>query len=72
MINSYKDAGHGAEYLSPISLNTIKLAAAMFVDDTDLFFSGERGMIEEDFLTMVQEGINDWAKTVIITGGTSR
>jgi hypothetical protein len=69
MINSYKENGYGAEYLSPITLQTIKLAAAMFVDDTDLFFSGERGMTDEDFLSMVQEGINDWAKTVISTGG---
>ena len=69
MINSYKEDGHGAEYLSPITLQTIRLAAAMFVDDTDLFFSGERGMTDEDFLSMVQEGINDWANTVIFTGG---
>ena len=69
MINSYKEQGHGAEYLSPITLQTIKLAAAMFVDDTDHFFSGERGMTDEDFLDMVQQGINDWAKTVISTGG---
>ena len=41
----------------------------MFVDDTDLFFSGSRGMTDEDFLSMVQEGINDWARTVISTGG---
>ena len=69
MINSYKENGHGVEYLSPITLQTIKLAAAMFVDDTDLFFSGERGTSDEDFLAMVQEGINDWARTVICTGG---
>ena len=40
MIKSYKENGHGAEYLSPITLGVIKLAAAMFVDDTNLFFSG--------------------------------
>ena len=72
MISSYKEQGHGATYLSPITLVMIKLAAAMFVDDTDLFFSGSRDMLEEEFLNMVQEGINEWASTVITTGGTSR
>ena len=69
MINSYKEQGHGATYLSPITLASIKLAAAMFVDDTDLFFSGSRDRSEEEFLNMVQEGINEWASTVIYTGG---
>lgn len=69
MINSYKEQGHGATYVSPITLASIRLAAAMFVDDTDLFFSGSRGMSEEEFLNMVQEGINEWARTVITTGG---
>ena len=41
MINSYKEGDNGAEYLSPMTLAPIKLAAAMFVDNTDLFFSGK-------------------------------
>ena len=69
MINSYKEGGHGAEYLSLITLATIKLAAAMFVDYTDLFFSGARGDQNEEFLAMAQEGINDWARVVICTSG---
>ena len=68
MINSYKEEGHGAECLSPITLATIKLAVAMFVNDRDLFFSGTYGVPDEEFLAMVQEGINEWASTVICTG----
>ena len=64
MINSYKEGGHGAKYLSPITLAIIKLAAAMFVDDTDLFFSGTIGVPEEEFLAMVQKGINKWTNTI--------
>ena len=37
MINSYKEGCNGAEYLSPMTLTIIKLAPAMFVDNTDLF-----------------------------------
>ena len=59
MINSYKEEGNGAEYLSPMTLTTIKLAAANFVDDTDLFFSGKTDVPDEEFLAMVQEGIDD-------------
>ena len=69
MVNSYKEKGNGAEYLSPMTLTVIKLAAAMFVDDTDLFFSGKTNVTDEEFLAMVQGGINDWANTVISTGG---
>ena len=69
MINSYKEGGNGAEYLSPITLATIKLAAAMFIDDTDLLFSGKTRESEGDFLAMVQKGIDEWANTVISTGG---
>ena len=68
MINSYKEEGNGAEYLSPITLTTIKLATAMFVDDTYLCFSRKTDVSDEEFLTMVQQGINDWANTVISTG----
>ena len=57
MINSYKEGGHGAEYLSPITLATIKLAAAMFVDDTDLLFGGKTRQSEGDFLPMIQKDI---------------
>ena len=41
----------------------------MFVDNTDLFFSGKTGVPDEEFLARVQEGINDWANMVISTGG---
>ena len=56
----------------PITLATIKLVAAMSVNNTDLFFSGTRGVPDEEFLGMVQEGINEWARMVISRGGTSR
>ena len=69
MINNYKEGGNGAEYLSPITLATIKLAAAMFVDNADLFFSGKTGVPEDNFLAMVQEHINKWANIMISTGG---
>merc|ERR1711933_21608 len=35
MINSYREGSNGAEYLSPMTLIIMKLAAAVFVDDTD-------------------------------------
>ena len=53
MINSYKEEGNGAEYLSPMTLTVIKLAAAMFVDNTDLFFSDKSNATDEKFLAMV-------------------
>ena len=59
MINSYKENGHGAEYLSPFTLTVIRLAAAIFVDNTNLFFSCTQGMLDKDVVAMVQEGIND-------------
>ena len=69
MINSYKENGHRAEYLSPVTLTVIRLAAAMFIDDTNFYFSGIQGMPNEDFLATVQEGINDSAGTVVCTLG---
>ena len=41
----------------------------MFVDDTDLFFSGTCGVPDEEFLAMVKEEINGQVSTVVCTVG---
>ena len=46
------------------------LAAVMFVDDTDFIFASDcEEETAESFIDKVQDGVTDWAKTVMATGG---
>ena len=71
MLYSYKDKKHSVNYVLPVStLLAMTLAAVMFVDDTDLIFASDcKGETTESFIDKVQEGISDWSKTVMATGG---
>jgi len=71
MLYSYKDRGHGVAYVSPVlALLAVTLAAVMFVDDTDLIFASDcEEETAESFIDKVQDGVTDWAKTVMATGG---
>ena len=71
ILHSYKDKGHSANYVSPVStLLAVTLVAVMFVDDADLIFASDgKEETTESFIDKVQEGISDWSKTVMATGG---
>ena len=71
ILYSYKDKGHSAAYVSPfLALLSVTLAAVMFVDDTDVIFASDcEEETVESFIDKVQDGISEWAKTVVTTGG---
>ena len=71
MLYSYKDRGHSVAYVSPVlALLVVTLAAVMFVDDLDLIFASDcEKETAESFIDKVQNGVTDWAKTVMATGG---
>ena len=71
MLYSYKDRGHGVAYVFPVlALLAVTLADVMFVDDRDLIFASDcEEETAESFKDKVEDGITDWAKTVMATGG---
>ena len=71
ILYSYKDKGHSVSYVSPIStLLAVSLVAVMFVDDADLIFASDcKEERAESFIDKVQEGISDWSKMAMATGG---
>ena len=70
MLYSYKNRGHSVAYVSPVStLLSVALAAVMCVNNTDLIFASDcEKEAAESFTDKIQDGITDWAKTVMATG----
>ena len=66
---SYRDRRHSVAYVSPfLALLAVTLAAVMFVDDTDLIFASDcEEETVESFIDKVQDGVTNWANTVMTT-----
>jgi hypothetical protein len=70
-INAYKTLGHGMQVPFSRSQRLLYLAAIIYVDDTDLLHWGKfYGIEDTEFLTDVQDAINDWGKLIQATGGS--
>jgi hypothetical protein len=69
MMNAYKTLGHGAEMISAWTGDLFKLAALLYVDDSDLLHSFKEEMSDDAFLGRVQVANDDWGGIVKATGG---
>ena len=71
MINSYKEMGHGIQFISPVTGMLFFFAAILYVDDTDLLFRADGPeMSDAEFFAKIQRGLSDWAKIAMATGGS--
>ena len=71
MIRSYQKLGHGLEMQSAWSSMLFKLAAIIFVDDSELLHRAlSQSTTVEDFMHIVQRAINDWGGIGHAIGGT--
>jgi hypothetical protein len=70
MIAAQRKKGHGAHFKTPIIKVYGQLISGLFVDDTDLFHLDMR--VTESVLQAhanLQEGVINWGKLLIATGG---
>ena len=70
MVNGYKTLGHGAEIYGAWTGDLMKLAALLYVDDSDLLHMFKEVMSDDEFLEKVQRATDDWGGIVKATGGS--
>jgi hypothetical protein len=70
MVNGYKTLGHGAEMYGAWTGDLMKLAALLYVDDSDLLHMFKEVMSDDEFLEKVQRATDDWGGIVKATGGS--
>ena len=71
IIRAHGRKGHGATFVCPVSNKSIKLAAIVFVDDTDLIHINLAADEDvEDVHCAMQESIDSWGELLIASGGT--
>jgi hypothetical protein len=70
MIAVQRNKGHGAHFKAPITNKEGQLIGGLFVDDTDLFHLDMQvvEMVQQAHSNL-QEGIINWGKLLIATGG---
>ena len=73
ILNSHKREGHGAKFACPISEESGRLSAILFVDDTDLLHIDMENMesIEETHEAL-QRSVSSWGTKLIATGGSMK
>jgi len=70
IINAYKRMGNGAKLTSSYAARIFLLAAAMYVDDTDLLHWADSPVTEdEELVEQVQAATNDFAHLAQASGG---
>ena len=70
ILHAHKEKGHGAQFVCPISRTTGKLAAILFVDDTDIIhidLNQNQGV--EEAHASLQESVYNWGRLLLATGG---
>ena len=71
IVGAYKRQGYGATLYAGWSGNNVRLAALLYVDDTDLLHSPPtRGLDLNDLVAGVQKATNCWANLLHATGGS--
>ena len=70
ILQAHKEKGHGAQFVCPISRTTGKLAAILFVDDTDIVHIdlNQNQSVKEAYASL-QESVYDWGQLLLATGG---
>ena len=71
ILQAHGTKGHGAQFISPISLVRSSLLAILYVDNTDLLhinMDAEESIGEVH--TAIQRAIENWGQLLIATGGT--
>ena len=68
-VSAYKEKNFHPTLKSAITGCLVILAAALFVDDTDLFLLARDDQTEDDFINHVQAAITFWGMIVLATGG---
>ena len=58
-----------ATMVASISLSTIYITAVMYIDDTYLLLSGEKGEESQSLITKAQALVQKWCSILWITGG---
>ena len=70
-IDTYKDAGNGVAYVSPVTMATMFLVAILFVNDTGLLMRAvSTSTTDRKFWTSIQKALDNWAGIVMVTGGS--
>ena len=62
--------GFGFWVLSALTYSLVYTMGFAFVDDTDLFHSGQAGQTGEDLIPEIQSAVNWWEKGISATGGS--
>ncbi len=70
MTNVYCNLGHGVTFIGAWAWDTFTLPAALYMDDSDLFYMAIGMPLDEEFLQLVQSATNHWAGLVHVTGGS--
>ena len=70
ILRAHKRKGHGATFVCPVSRNVSKLAAILFVDDTDIIHMRmDLDESAEDAHLAMQQSIDSWGALLMATGG---
>lgn len=71
LLNAHKERGHSATFLTPVSGKERKIAAIIYVDDTDLLHIDldERESLEETHWAL-QESMLSWGRLLLASGGS--
>ena len=68
--NAHKRLGHRATLTSAYMARVFRLAAVMYVDDTDLLHVASSATASDgELIEQVQEGTTDWGMLAKATGG---
>ena len=73
ILRCHKKKGHGATFMTPISRMRQKVAAIMYVDDTDILHVNmeQQESVEEAF-EATQSSVLSWGALLLATGGAPK
>ena len=69
IINAYKEQGHGAVFVDPITKTTSRSAGCVFVDDTDIYTAGPHLQSIEQVIRETSKAVPCWSRCLSATGG---
>jgi hypothetical protein len=69
LLNLLRDSGFGCTFTSPISKEIMEFVGDLFVDDTDLIQTAEKGESLTDVAAALQHSVETWEGRLRATGG---
>jgi hypothetical protein len=71
ILRAHGAKGHGAQFITPMSLVQCSLLAILYVNDTDLLhINMDAEELIDEVYTAIQSAIANWGKLLIATGGS--